>query len=355
MPVLLAALALMPDAAAVCPSEIAIEARLSCSSNLPSQVDHTATSRLGGLCEDEACYACGAPFDEQEQVAPEAVYSFTCQTSGSVTMEITDLPCDLDIYVLDDTCDPWGGCLQGSTASFAADDAVTFVCEEGRTYYIVVEAYGTNHLDIASGPCTDDGTATGTVFSPTYTLSFDVTASTGCNEDCDDGLDNDFDNALDCADDDCHQDPVCCDLDGDGFFGTQLTCGGDDCDDDNNAIHPGAAELVDGLDNDCDDLADEGTDAYDDDGDGFSEREGDCNDADASVNPDATEIPNDGIDQNCDGIDEIVDLDEGEDVDTGADGVGSRKLPTAGCACDSRGGMGLTALLLVPVLLRRRR
>ena len=29
------------------------------------------------------------------------------------------------------------------------------------------------------------GTAEGAVYSPTYTLSFDVSASTGCAEDCD--------------------------------------------------------------------------------------------------------------------------------------------------------------------------
>lgn len=31
-----------------------------------------------------------------------------------------------------------------------------------------------------------------------------------------------------------------------------------DCDDDNAAIHSGAEELCDGLDNDCDELTDEG-------------------------------------------------------------------------------------------------
>jgi hypothetical protein len=41
----------------------------------------------------------------------------------------------------------------------------------------------------------------------------------------------------------------------------------------------------------------------DEDADGYTKKQGDCNDADASVNPGADEICGDGIDQDCDGSD----------------------------------------------------
>jgi hypothetical protein len=51
----------------------------------------------------------------------------------------------------------------------------------------------------------------------------------------------------------------------------------------------------------------------DDDGDGLTPDQGDCADADSSVYPGATEICGDGIDQDCDGVDDVceIDLDEG--------------------------------------------
>ncbi|MCB9674086.1 MAG: hypothetical protein H6737_03165 [Alphaproteobacteria bacterium] len=46
------------------------------------------------------------------------------------------------------------------------------------------------------------------------------------------------------------------------------------------------------------------TGIFDDDGDGYNERDGDCDDGDDTIHPDATETPGDGIDSNCDGDDD---------------------------------------------------
>lgn len=53
--------------------------------------------------------------------------------------------------------------------------------------------------------------------------------------------------------------PAGCDADSDGHLAT--SCGGGDCDDSNASVHPGAAELLDGLDNDCDGQVDDGFEA----------------------------------------------------------------------------------------------
>ena len=84
------------------------------------------------------------------------------------------------------------------------------------------------------------------------------------------------------------------DADGDGV----AICAGD-CDDESANAYPGAAELCDGLDSDCDGVISPlETDA---DGDGAPLCLGDCNDNNAAVSPLAAEIC-DGLDTNCDGV-----------------------------------------------------
>lgn len=129
---------------------------------------------------------------------------------------------------------------------------------------------------------------------------------------------------------------------------------GTDCDDTSADIRPSAQEVCDGLDNDCDgvvdvDALDRLTWYADTDGDGHgvpdsvtlsctqptltSEKDDDCDDADASVSPSADEYC-DGIDNNCDGkVDEDTAIDAStyySDVD--GDGYGDVGNGKAACS-----------------------
>jgi hypothetical protein len=125
------------------------------------------------------------------------------------------------------------------------------------------------------------------------------------------------------------------DSDGDGFGdatrpqsscdpGPELLEDSSDCDDNAPAVFPGADEVCDGVDNDCDAEVDEGLDQTwyaDADGDGFGDPSAplttcedpgpgyltdttDCDDADDAVFPGAAEICGDALDQDCDGADD---------------------------------------------------
>ena len=90
------------------------------------------------------------------------------------------------------------------------------------------------------------------------------------------------------------------DGDGDGY-----TANGGDCNDSDKFTYPGREETCNGKDTDCDGQVDEGTICFDDDGDGFTENDGDCNDGDPAINPTAADEPDDGIDTDCNGLAEL--------------------------------------------------
>ena len=148
------------------------------------------------------------------------------------------------------------------------------------------------------------------------------TAQETCN-----GVDDDCDGVVD----DGVQVGSYSDLDGDGYgAGTaSMACdvppgkvsNADDCDDGDALIHPGASEICNGVDDDCDGALEDGYAIWYTDGDedgwgdpdtgvetcsptsGSVDQGGDCDDADPSIRPDAEDLCDDGIDSNCDGHD----------------------------------------------------
>lgn len=171
---------------------------------------------------------------------------------------------------------------------------------------------------------------------------FDVA---GGGTDCDDtnsaiypGAPETPDNGID---EDCNGvDATACFLDGDldGFGGTTVAVNlagnctdpgyvtvDTDCDDTNPAAYPGAAEILDnGVDEDCSG-ADEITCFVDGDldtfgapgtsttdplglctGAGLSPNDLDCDDVDPAINPNAVEVPDNTIDEDCSGTDAIT-------------------------------------------------
>ena len=125
-----------------------------------------------------------------------------------------------------------------------------------------------------------------------------------------------------------------------------------DCDDANAAIYGSAAEICDGLDNDCngvvDDVASPPVWYGDGDGDGYGDSTvtvadcnqpsgyvadgGDCNDNDSAISPAATEMC-DTIDNDCDGTVDIGAADVTDYyLDSDSDGYGDPSAGTESCS-----------------------
>lgn len=241
----------------------------------------------------------------------------------------------------DDDCD-------GLTDDPSATDATTwYVDSDGDGYgnaFAGTVSCSAPSGHVADGDDCDDGDA---AISPAATESCN-----GGDDDCDGATDEN--SAVDAI-------TWYIDRDGDGYgdaSGAAAACtlpsgyaaDSTDCNDRDGNISPGAPELCNGADDNCDGQTDDASAAdattwyLDADGDGYGDstsanqscggtgqiaQGGDCDDADAAISPAATEVAYDGIDQDCTGSD-LCDADEdsyddvycgGNDCDDGDDRI----------------------------------
>ncbi len=225
------------------------------------------------------------------------------------------------------------------TCNSADDDCDGFVDDQdpsvtdANTYWIDVDGDGQGNPNFPLVRCS---LPSGYVPNADDCLDIDANANLGAPEVCD-GVDNDCDGLTD--DDDTGvsgQRTFWADLDNDGWGddSSSLTAcfhpddyieQPGDCDDSSDQVAPFMFEECDGIDNNCDGNIDEGQQQQvwvDADGDGwgaqgtlptigcpgngYSYNDQDCDDTAALINPDqTTDVPGDGIDNNCDWVDGI--------------------------------------------------
>jgi hypothetical protein len=255
----------------------------------------------------------------------------------------------------DDTC---GGsdCDDADSSSYpsasetcdGADNDCDGATDEGVTTVYYEDADNDSYGD-ASSATKECSLPSGFSVNNTDCDDTDSSVYPGATETCD-GDDEDCDYTID----EGAESTFYRDSDGDGYGNSASTTeacdvpsgyssDATDCDDGDATRYPGAPEICDGDDEDCDGSIDEGkTGVYYWDGDhdgwgdssitsetcsagsGYVSDGGDCDDSDSSVHPTATEVAYDGIDQDCDG-DDLCDVD--------GDGVDYTSCPS-GTDCD---------------------
>jgi hypothetical protein len=304
--------------------------------------------------------------DLDAQIHPEAEESCDGADNDCDGLVDEDDAVDASTWVRDADGDGWG---QESESLVSCTQPVGYALNAGDCD----DADPAFHPGASESDCTDanDYNCDGSVgFADT-----DGDGFAAC-EDCDDtdgavnddgietcdSVDNDCDGLVDSDDPDVTGTTLYYgDADGDGYGGQQFqvaaceapagyVSNSDDCDDVNSASHPGASEVCDDADNDCDGDVDEGVGAtwyQDSDSDGYGNGSVstvscdapagyvsnalDCDDFNAATNPSSYEVC-DAVDNDCDGsVDEDAINATTWYVDSDADGYGSGASSTTAC------------------------
>jgi len=254
-----------------------------------------------------------------------------------------DYNCDGSVAYADADGDGHPACEECDDGDAAVNPAAVEVCNgtdddcdgtvdeadatDASTWYADGDADGYGDAGATSIAC--DAPA-GSVADATDCDDGDAAVSPGALESCN-GVDDDCDTEVD-EDSAVDADAWYADADGDGYgdaaAGTTAcdapsghVADATDCDDARRLTHPGATEYCNTTDDDCDGVVDDGAaDALtwwaDGDADGYGDAgastvdcsaplgyvrdDDDCDDADAAVNPAATEVCN-SVDDDCDG------------------------------------------------------
>jgi hypothetical protein len=254
----------------------------------------------------------------------------TCQANAPSGYSTKDLDCDDTKASINpastEVCDSVDNNCNGTTDD-GLQTFIYYLDNDGDGYGITTNALTTCNANTPSGYANkdldcDDGNE---AVNPTVAEVCD-NIDNNCNGMTDDGLQT-FTYFID--------------NDGDGYGITTnalTTCNANtpsgyanqdlDCDDGNPAINPTATEVCDNIDNNCNSLSDDGLQTFtyytDADGDGFgistntltscqtsvplgyANKDLDCDDSNVLINPLATEIPNNGIDEDCNGVDLVT-------------------------------------------------
>ncbi|MFL1013650.1 MopE-related protein [Flavisericum labens] len=213
-------------------------------------------------------------------------------------------------------------CADTPSETLSDEEIYTGSLNLGQRYYLRVYFYGTTtplnptfNLKIWSDTAVTDNDNDGYADHPNLDCDDGNAAiNPGATELCD-GLDNDCDGQTDEGLTTIDYYP---DMDEDGYGDAsanpisvcsaqqpdQTVTNNDDCDDTDAAVNPATTEILDNLkDDDCDPSTPDSSADTDDDGDGYSENDGDCDDTKININPGASEIPDNGVDEDCDGSD----------------------------------------------------